>query len=88
MTRDRFNDPQYIIKMISDPVQVARERNTLSALRLQTMNDIFRRQEEMLFMESAEYGRDLNGQITACRMPANALPFLLRCSKNKKLRFL
>jgi hypothetical protein len=63
MTRDRFDDPQYIIKMISDPVQVARERNVMSALRLQTMNDIFRRQEELLFMESAEYGRDLNNQI-------------------------
>lgn len=63
MTRDRFNNPQYIMKMISDPAQVARERNVLSALRLQTMNDIYRRQEELLFMESAEYGRDLNSQI-------------------------
>jgi hypothetical protein len=63
MTRDRFDDPQYLVRMLGDPVQVARERNVLSALRLQTMNDIYRRQEELLFMESAEYGRDLNSQI-------------------------
>jgi len=63
MTRDRFNDPQYLVKMLANPEQVARERNTLTALRLQTMNDIYRRQEELLFMEAAEYGRDLNSQI-------------------------
>ena len=63
MTRDRFEDPQYLIKMLGNPEQVARERNTLNALRLQTMNDTYRRQEEMLIMEAAEYGRDLNSQI-------------------------
>ena len=63
MTRDRFEDPQYLVKMLSNPEQVAREQNTLSALRLQTMNDIYRRQEEMLIMEAAAYGRDLNAQI-------------------------
>ena len=63
MTRDRFEDPKYLVKMLSNPEQVAREQNTLSALRLQTMNDIYRRQEEMLIMEAAAYGRDLNAQI-------------------------
>lgn len=63
MTRDRFDDPKYIVKMLSNPEQVARERNLMSALRLQTMNDIYHRQEELLFMEASEYGRDLNGQI-------------------------
>ncbi len=63
MTRDRFQDPMYLVRLIGDPEQVTRERNTLSALRLQAMSDIFRRQEEMLFMESAEYGRDLNQQV-------------------------
>lgn len=63
MTRDRFDDPKYLIKMLSNPEQVARERNLMGALRLQTMNDIYRRQEELLFMEASEYGRDLNGEI-------------------------
>jgi hypothetical protein len=63
ITRDRFDNPEYLVKLISDPVQVARERNVLSAMRLQTMNDIYRRQEELLFMESAEYSRDLNTQV-------------------------
>lgn len=74
MTRDRFDDPQYLIKMLSNPEQVMRERNTLSALRLQTMNDIYRRQEELLFMEAAEYGRDLNGQIPHAETGKMALP--------------
>jgi hypothetical protein len=63
MTRDRFDDPKYIVKMLANPEQVARERTLMSALRLQTMNDIYRRQEELLFMEAAEYGRDLNAEI-------------------------
>ncbi len=42
MTRDRFQDPMYLVRLIGDPEQVTRERNTLSApLRLQAMSDIF-----------------------------------------------
>ena len=63
MTRDRFNNPEYLVRLLGDPSQVMREQTTLNAIRLQTMNDIFRRSEERLFMESAEYGRDLNEQI-------------------------
>ncbi len=44
----------------------------LNALRLQTMNDIYRRSEEMLFMEAAEYARDLNGQVP--RSATNNIP--------------
>ena len=72
MTRDRFDSPNYLLRLIGSSSQVAREQTTLNALRLQTMNDIFRRTEEMLFMESAEYGRDLNSQIphsTIINMP-------------------
>ncbi len=62
MTRDRYNNPEYIVRMIENPEQVAREQGTLNALRLQTLNDIYRRSEEMLFMEAAAYSRDLDMQ--------------------------
>jgi hypothetical protein len=62
MTRDRYNNPQYVVRMVEDPAQVAREQGTLNALRLQTMNDLYRRSEEMVFMEAAEYSRDLGRQ--------------------------
>ncbi len=60
MTRDRFEDPYYMMRMISDKSQVQREQLTLKALQLETMNDSFHRQEERLFLESAEYAQDLN----------------------------
>jgi hypothetical protein len=59
MTKDRYNDPWYVVRLIEDPAQIAREQTTLDALRLQTMSDIYRRSEEMLFMEASEYSRDL-----------------------------
>ncbi|MBU6474948.1 MAG: hypothetical protein KGQ70_03195, partial [Alphaproteobacteria bacterium] len=63
MTRDRFEDPYYLMNMIGDKSQVEREQTTLDALRLETMNDTFHRLEDRLFMESAEYARDLDHQL-------------------------
>ena len=63
MTHDRYNNPQSLVRLMENPVQMAREQDTLNALRLQTMNDIYRRSEEMLFMEAAEYSRDLYKQV-------------------------
>lgn len=61
--RDRYFNPYYMVRLIGDPAQVGRELNTLGAMRLQTLNDIYRRSEERLFMESAGYGRELNEQM-------------------------
>ncbi len=60
MTRDRFEDPYYMMRMIGDKSQVQREQLTLDALKLETMNDTFHRMEDRLFLESAEYAQDLN----------------------------
>ena len=73
ITRDRFNNPNYLARLIGDSSQVAREQTVLNALRLQTMNDTFRRLEERLFMESAGYGIDLNSQIPHAAV--NNMPF-------------
>lgn len=72
VTRDRFNDPEYLLRLIGDPAQIAREQGVLGALKLQTMNDIYRRSEEMLFMEAGIYGRTLNTQVP--RSPVRNIP--------------
>jgi hypothetical protein len=63
LTKDRFNSPEYIVRMVNDPEQVVREQMTISAIRLQILNDIYRRSEELLFLSAAEYSRDLDKQI-------------------------
>jgi hypothetical protein len=62
MTKDRFSDPAYIVRMVNSPEQVIREQGSINAIRLQLMNDLYRRNEEMLFMEAAAYSRDLDHQ--------------------------
>jgi hypothetical protein len=62
MTKDRFNDPAYAVKMVNHPEQLIREQGSINAIRLQLMTDLFRRNEEMLFMEAAGYARDLDHQ--------------------------
>jgi hypothetical protein len=69
MTRDRFTSPDYLVHLQGSSPQVLREQATLNALRLQVMNDTFRRLEERLFMESAGYGRELNSQIPRAASP-------------------
>lgn len=73
ITRDRFNNPTYLVRMIGDPNQIVREQSALHALRLQTLNDIYRRTEERLFMDAAAYGRELNEQIPGAA--ATSIPF-------------
>lgn len=63
LTKDRFTNPQAIVRMIEDPAQMGRQQQAFNILRLQIMNDIYRRSEEMLFMAAAEYGRDLDKQM-------------------------
>ncbi len=60
MMKDRFNDPEYLTRYISDPEQADRERLSINAQRLEMMNDIYHRSEELLFMEAAMYGHDLD----------------------------
>ncbi len=74
MTRDRFENPYYLVRMIGDKSQVMREQLTLNALRLETMNDTFNRLEDRLFLESAEYGQDLNKQIPQSSPQYSPLP--------------
>ena len=60
--RDRFYDPAYIVKTFDTPEQMTREQIFVGNAQLQIMNDIFRRNEELLFMMAAGYARDLDKQ--------------------------
>ncbi len=62
MNRERFYDPDYIIKMVGSPAQVVREQGAINAIRLQRMSDMYRRMEEMMFVEAAVYANDLDKQ--------------------------
>lgn len=76
MTRERFYNPQYIIQMAGNPAQVMREQGSMNALRMQVMHDIYRRSEEMLFMEAAAYGHALDKQVPSTALHASPLkPF-------------
>ena len=63
MANDRFLNPEYMASLVGTPDELVREQGSTNALRLQLMNDIYRRSEEALFMEAAAYSRDLDKQM-------------------------
>ncbi len=63
VSKDRFHNPEYVVRMIQSPEQVVREQGSVQALRLQQMNDLYKRMEEMVFMEAAVYSADLDSQM-------------------------
>ena len=64
LNKDRFLTPDYFIDMSAkSSEQVLREQVTLGALRLQMMDDLFRRQEEMLLMSASNYSRELDDKM-------------------------
>jgi hypothetical protein len=60
MTRDKFNSPDYVATLIASPTEITREQIASGAIRMQQMFDIYRRLEEMVFMEAAVYASDLD----------------------------
>ncbi|MEZ0225638.1 MAG: hypothetical protein ACAH83_13865 [Alphaproteobacteria bacterium] len=63
MTRDRFHNPEYIVRMVNSPEEVVREQGAINALKMQQMNDMYKRLEEMVFMEAAVYADELDHQL-------------------------
>ena len=61
MSVDRYHDPQYIVRMVNYPEQTVRELGSINAIKMQQMIDIYRRQEELMFMEAASYANVLDG---------------------------
>jgi hypothetical protein len=63
LTRDRFHNPEYIVRMVNSPEEVVREQGAINALKMQQMNDMYKRLEEMVFMEAAVYADELDHQL-------------------------
>lgn len=68
MTRARYYNPDYVVRIVDEPEVVLREQGAVNAIRLQQLNDLYHRQEEMLFMEAASYANRLDK-----RVPSNAI---------------
>ena len=60
MMKDRFQNPKYVTQMINNPAQLVREQGSINALRMQQMLDIYKRMEEVIFMEAAVYASHLD----------------------------
>ena len=60
LTRDRLYNPEYIVRMVNAPEEVVREQGAINALKMQQMNDIYKRLEEMVFMEASVYADELD----------------------------
>ena len=64
-TKDRFHNPEYVVRMVSNPEQVVREQGAVTALRMQQLHDLYKRMEEMVFMEASIYAGELDSRIPA-----------------------
>jgi hypothetical protein len=49
--------------MVNAPEEVVREQGAINALKMQQMNDLYKRLEEMVFMEAATFAEELDGAI-------------------------
>ncbi len=65
MARLRYMDPEYFGHLAGPPENVLREQNVIGAIRLQQMNDYYKRSEEMLALEAASYADELDQQPQA-----------------------
>lgn len=63
MSRDRFVHPEYTSRLLGSPTEIAREEVGVNAVRMQQMNDLYKRLEEMVFMEAAVYAEELDGRM-------------------------
>jgi len=53
------------VRIVSNPEQVVREKGAVTALLMQQMNDLYKRMEEMVFMEASVYAGELDARVPA-----------------------
>lgn len=63
MTRDRYTDPQFLFQMANSPATLVRETGAINAVRMTQLSDIFKRTEEMVWMEGALLGDMLDRRM-------------------------
>jgi len=63
VNKDRFHNPEYVVRMVSNPEQVVREKGAVTSMLMQQMNDLYKRMEEMVFMEASVYAGELDARM-------------------------
>ncbi|HYD16969.1 MAG TPA: hypothetical protein VEF76_00655, partial [Patescibacteria group bacterium] len=63
ITMDRHRDPAWIVRMVNEPEQVLREQGSVNGIKMQQMNDLYKRWEELLWMSAATYATNLDADI-------------------------
>lgn len=56
ITRDRFSDPEYLFNIANAPATLVRELGAINAVRMTQLSDIYKRTEELVWMEGALLG--------------------------------
>ncbi len=51
--------------MVNEPEAVVKEQGSINAIKMQQMNDIYKRWEELLFMSAAQYASSLDQGIVS-----------------------
>lgn len=70
LTRARFFNPQYVVRLVENPEQITREIGAVKAVQLQKLNDLYRRSEEMLYMEAANISAKLDERVPSTAIEA------------------
>lgn len=63
VNKDRFHNPEYVVRIVGNPEQVVREKGAVTALTMQQMHDLYKRMEEMVFMEASVYAGELDSRV-------------------------
>lgn len=63
VTRDRFSDPQYLFSMVNNPAGLVRELGAINAVRMMQISDLYKRMEEMVWVEGAVLGALLDERM-------------------------
>ena len=66
--RERYMDPEYLFRVVNYPATVVRETGAINAQKLQLLSDLYKRAEEMVWIEGAVLGTQLDQ-----RMPGAAV---------------
>lgn len=61
--KDRFTDPEYLFRITNYPAVVVRETGAVNAVRLMQLSDLYKRMEEMVWLEAAVLGTMLDRRI-------------------------
>lgn len=62
-TRERFSDPEYVTRMVNYPAATVREHGAVNAMRLQQLSEMYKRTEELVWVEASVLGDMLDNRV-------------------------